>query len=104
MKTTDKEQKEIIKFAKKFFGKKKEPTTVALISINQDEGASAFGCGDTDEIVTGVTMFAKELDEASRYSLCCQVLSTLPSAGIMCVFDEVLKSSGKIKIKKGKLQ
>jgi len=103
MKTTDKEQKDIIAFAKKFFKAKKEPTTVAMISVNQDDGAGAYGVGDTDEIITGLVMFAKQLEESSRYALCSQVLATLPNTGIALAVEEALSMKGDLKVKKSKL-
>lgn len=101
MKTTDKEQKELITFTRKFFKKKKDPTTVALISVTNGESAGGFGFGDTDEIVTGIIMFAKELDEASRYSICAQLLETLPTKGMALALEEALNRKGDLSIKKG---
>lgn len=102
-KTTKNENKEVSAFVKKFFKLKKDPSTVALVAVNGDSSAGGWGFGDADELVTGLVVFAKELDEASRYALCCQLMATLPSEGIMSVVDAVLQTSGKLKVKKSKI-
>ena len=102
-KTDKNEQKEIIAFTKKFFNMKKEPTTVALISVNPDIGAGGWGVGDTDEIVTGLVMFAKELEESARYSICAQLLETLPAKGMALALEEALSRKGDLKVKKESL-
>lgn len=89
----EQEGKDIIK---KTFKMEKEPTTAVIMGLSENEGAAMWGVGNTDEVTTLITTFAKQLPEDARYAVCVQLLETIEPEAIADVVIKALHEKDKI--------
>jgi len=89
---SEQEGKDLIK---KTFKMKKEPTTALLMGMNQKEGAAMWGIGNTDEVTTLLTTFAKQLPEDARYAICVQLIETIDYDVVVDELNKSLKGNNK---------